>query len=101
MLVNKTKLTSLKPHFGQGPSNLFTYKELEALLNLRPFVNNLRFRPTGGKEYHWPVYDWFTDKDSWPISCIKDALSKSSAYIVDASSQPENQLILGKIGKNL
>lgn len=87
--MNISKLKSLTPHFGKGPRGLFTYKELERLLNLRPFVNNLRFKPTGGKKYHWPVYDWFTDKDSWPISCIKDALSKTSAYISDASRANE------------
>jgi len=86
MLVNKTKLTSLKPHFGQGPSNLFTYKELEALLNLRPFVNNQRLMPSDkSMNYKWKGYNWCTDVNSWPISCIKDMLSKSSAYIVDAS----------------
>ena len=84
--MNKKQLLSLIPHFGKGPSNLFTYKELEALLNLRPFVNNQRLMPSDkSMDYKWKGYGWNTDVNSWPISCIKDMLSKSSAYIVDAS----------------
>lgn len=83
--MNNIKLTSYSPHFGKGPDDLFTYNELEALLNLRPFVINKRFFIVNKKDYKWRTSNWCTDNNSWPISCIEDALKMSSAYLIDCS----------------
>lgn len=83
--MNISKMLSLTPHFGKGLKSLFTFKELENLLNLRPFVNKKRFIPTGLNTYQWRGYDWQTEEPGWPSSQIKKALNVSSAYIRDAS----------------
>jgi len=78
-------LKSKKPHFGKSIKSLYSFKELETLLNLRPFVNTTRFIPAGNYNYKWSGYSWQTDNNGWPISCIKDVLSKQPAYIKDCS----------------
>lgn len=76
-------LKSFKCHFGKSKKNLFTFKELENLLNLRPFVNNERLMVAGDTEYKWQGYSWQTDQNGWPISSLKKLLNEHSAYIRD------------------
>ena len=62
-----------KVSFGSIKQKLFTFKELETLLNLRPFTNNRRFittRPTE-RRFEWENNCWATDRNCWPISLIK------------------------------
>ena len=92
-MLDYKKLKALTPHFGQTAS-LYTYKEFEGLINLRPFMSIKRFRPANDKKrYEWPVYDWFTEKDVWPVSAIKQVLKYSAVYINDATRA--NQKING------
>mgnify|MGYP001161132157 CR=1 FL=1 len=92
-MLDYKKLKALTPHFGQTAS-LYTYKEFEGLINLRPFMSIKRFRPAKDiKRYEWPVYDWFTEKDVWPVSAIKQVLKYSAVYINDATRA--NQKING------
>ena len=92
-MLDYKKLKALTPHFGQTAS-LYTYKEFEGLINLRPFMSIKRFRPANDKKrYEWPVYDWFTEKDVWPVSAIKQVLKYSAIYINDATRA--NQKING------
>ena len=92
-MLDYKKLKALTPHFGQTAS-LYTYKEFEGLINLRPFMSIKRFRPANVKKrYEWPVYDWFTEKDVWPVSAIKQVLKYSAIYINDATRA--NQKING------
>ena len=87
------KLKALTPHFGKTAS-LYTYKEFESLINLRPFISDKRFIPANNsKRYSWPVYEWHTDKDVWPVSVIKQVLKYSAIYIKDATRA--NQKING------
>ena len=79
------KIKSLVPHFGKAKKNLYTWKELERLLNLRPFMSSNRFHPVGTATYEWNTTGWVTEQNSWPISCVKDVLSKATAYIQDCS----------------
>ena len=76
-------LKSFKSHFGKSKKNLFTFKELENLLNLRPFVNNKRLIVAGDADYKWQGYSWQTEQNAWPISSLKKLLNENSAYIAD------------------
>ena len=92
-MLDYKKLKALTPHFGKTAS-LYTYKEFEGLLNLRPFISAKRFKPAKDtKRYEWPVYDWHTDKNVWPVSAIKQVLKYSAIYLNDASRA--NQKING------
>ena len=92
-MLDRLKLQALIPHFGKTPS-VYTYKEFEGLLNLRPFMYDKRFRPAHDtKNYKWPVYDWYTDANVWPVSAIKQVLKYSAIYVNDASRA--NQKING------
>ena len=92
-MLDYKKLKALTPHFGKTAS-LYTYKEFESLLNLRPFISAKRFKPAHDtKRYEWPVYDWHTDKNVWPVSAIKQVLKYSAIYLNDASRA--NQKING------
>ena len=92
-MLDYKKLKALTPHFGKTAS-LYTYKEFEGLLNLRPFISAKRFKPAQDtKRYEWPVYDWHTDKNVWPVSAIKQVLKYSAIYLNDASRA--NQKING------
>ena len=85
--MNKKKLTNRTPHFGRGISKLFSFKELEHLLNLRPFVNTARFIPVfeEGEEYSWRNTSWSSDNNSWPIPIVSKLLNKTTAYLKDCS----------------
>jgi mannose-6-phosphate isomerase-like protein (cupin superfamily) len=84
--IDKIKL--LIPHFGKAEKNLYTWKELESLINLRPFVSRNRFdfcRTDDWVDYRWNNTIWTTEPNAWPVSCLKDVLNKTSVYIADCS----------------
>jgi hypothetical protein len=96
MFEDKIKL--LVPHFGKAKKNLYTWKELESLINLRPFMSSSRFNAANSKEtydlygdkvYEWKNTGWSTESNAWPVSCLKDILSKTSVYIQDCSRANE------------
>ena len=79
-------IKSLKPTFFKNTvKDIFSFKELEKLLNLRPFVNNSRFTPVHSKPYAWKASGWLSDKNSFPPFVIKDILKTSVCYLRDAS----------------
>lgn len=65
--------------------DLFSWQELENLLNLRPFVSANRFHPTDDIEYKWPMQSWLSDVNTWPPSILKEVISKSVCYLSDCS----------------
>jgi len=82
------KIKSLVPHFGKAKKNLYTWKELEGLLNLRPFMSDNRVNSVDigiNATYKWNNTGWATEQNAWPVSCLKDVLSKTSVYIQDCS----------------
>ena len=76
-----------KVSFGSIKQKLFTFKELESLLNLRPFTNNKRFVTTASKErkFEWRNNCWATDLNCWPISLIEKLIKKGTCYLADSS----------------
>ena len=86
--MNTKELYNRTPHFGSGISKLFTYKELETLLNLRPFVNDKRFKPVWTKDYEsytWKYSNWGTEHNAWPPTLIEKMLNRTSAHMADCS----------------
>ena len=84
-MINKIK--SNKVSFGSIKEKLFTFKELEILINLRPFTNNKRFittRPTD-RFFKWDNNCWATDRNCWPISLIKKLTKEGTCYLADCS----------------
>jgi len=76
-----------KVSFGSIKQKLFTFKELETLLNLRPFTNNRRFittRPTE-RRFEWENNCWATDRNCWPISLIEKLTREGTCYLLDCS----------------
>ena len=73
----------MKPHWLTGPSNLVNWKQLETLLNLRPYMSINRFIPATG-EYKWDNHTWATG-NCWPVSSIRNCLKETPAYITDTS----------------
>ena len=77
--------------FGSINKKLFTFKELEFLLNLRPFTNVERFIPCNNtKKYHWDNSPWCTDNNCWPASVIKKQIKNSTCYLKDSSRVNKN-----------
>ena len=63
----------------------FSFKELEKLLNLRPFVNNDRFHIANDKSYTWNVGKWFSDPNTFPISLIAEEINDNLCHLSDCS----------------
>ncbi len=88
-MLNKNKISNLIPHFGSTTKNMFSWKQLETLINLRPFITDDRFVivdvPYANLKYKWNNPWWATETNGWMPTQIADALSKTSAYIMDCS----------------
>jgi mannose-6-phosphate isomerase-like protein (cupin superfamily) len=68
-------------------SNLYSFKELNQLLNLRPFLNSKRFNIINSPEngFKWNNQSWLTDVNSFPPSLIKKIIKKYTCFIIDCS----------------
>ena len=68
-------------------SNLYSFKELNQLLNLRPFNNANRFNIINSPEngFKWNNQSWLTDVNSFPPSLIKKIIKKYTCFIIDCS----------------
>ena len=84
-MINKIKEN--KVSFGSIKEKLFTFKELEILLNLRPFTSNKRFitTKTTKRTFRWDNNYWATDVNCWPISLIKKLTKEGTCYLADCS----------------
>lgn len=65
--------------------DLFSWKELENLLNLRPFVNAQRFHILSGKQYEWGSSCWLSDVNTYPPSLIQEEIQNHVCYLSDCS----------------
>ena len=89
------KLKEEKPFFLPNKiENLFSYKELENILNLRPFVNSTRMLTVGNHPYGWEDQSWLTDVNTFPPSLLKQVINERLCLLIDASrvNQKINQL---------
>tara|TARA_A100001515_G_scaffold136259_1_gene127838 strand:- start:456 stop:1058 length:603 start_codon:yes stop_codon:yes gene_type:complete len=84
-MININLIKNKVPHFGKTEKGLFTFKELENLINLRPFCNDKRLISIKTQGHYIKQYSWHTDEITWPSSIIKKLLQKSSCYLADCS----------------
>lgn len=88
----KNKILNLEPFYIENfTSVFFSWKDLENLLNLRPFVNGARFtiiRPE--KKYSWPNCFWLSDVNSFPPNIIKECIQNNACYFKDCSRVNEH-----------
>lgn len=82
----KEKIIDLRPNYFTGAfDKLFCWRDLENLLNLRPYVNSQRFKIINDKQYSWKNQGWLTDIDSYPPSLIQQEIEENLCLIIDAS----------------
>jgi len=74
------------PFYEQGVAkDIFSWKELENLLNLRPFVNNKRFNFINSESHMFEREAWLTDLNSWPAKKLDKVINDAVCYIRDCS----------------
>jgi hypothetical protein len=66
-------------------TNLLSWKELESLLNLRPFVNHQRFNIMSNKKYEWSKSSWLTDVNTYPPNLLNEEIKKYVCFLIDCS----------------
>ncbi len=87
----RKQILELKPcHFPKAFPSIFSWKELESLLNLRPFVNAKRFTIINNKRYDWEYQAWMSDVNCFPPSLLADELKKHHCYFSDSSRVNRN-----------
>jgi hypothetical protein len=87
----KNKILEGKPFYVEDAvSNIFSWKELESLINLSPFLNDLRFHILNDKKYEWGRHWWKTDNSAYPTSIVKEEIKHHVCYIQDASRASKN-----------
>lgn len=85
------KIRNLEPFYQENAFNvrelnqIFSWNELERLLNLRPFVNNKRFNIMSNKSYKWDTNPWLSDSNTYPSSLIEEEIKNSLCFITDCS----------------
>jgi len=86
----REKILKLEPFYEPNCiHNIFSWKELEHLLNFRPIVNNRRFHLNMDCEHQWPEQAWLSDLNTWPTNLLEIRLKKYSAYFTDMSKVNE------------
>ena len=100
-ILNKIK--KAKPFYIKNVlNNLFSWQELEKLLNLRPFVNIDRLKIINNKTYKWNCCSWLTEKNSWPPDILQKEIKHYVCYIADSSRVNKKINLICKIlEKNL
>lgn len=82
----KKDLEKEKPFlFKNAIQNVFSWEELENLLNLRPFVNSDRMKTVKETPYSWERQAWMSDVNSFPPSLLNNAIKENLCLLVDAS----------------
>lgn len=80
------ELVAKKPFFMKNKlNNIFSWGELENLLNLRPFVNINRFTVLSDKTFRWAKQAWMSDVDSFSPTVLDYAINKYVCYFNDCS----------------
>jgi len=84
-------IKSLLPYTEKNAlKNLFSWSELELLLNQRPFMNDKRFHIMSNIKYEWPLAGWLTDSNTYPPNIIQKEIKKYVCYIIDCSRVNKN-----------
>ena len=80
--------------------NLFSWQELEYLINIRPLLSNKRVKilDPQKKDYVWHTHGWMKDKNTYPPSLIRSLLDEFVIYFTDMSRATKN---INKFASNL
>jgi ribosomal protein L16 Arg81 hydroxylase len=82
----KKEIKNGKPVFFKDAfEKIFSWKDLEALLNLRPFVNSKRLTIINNRSYTWNQEAWLSDVNTFPPSLLDRELKKHVCYLSDSS----------------
>ena len=80
------QLEECKPcYLGNVFPKIFSWEELERLLNLRPFVNTRRLRVIDDEGYSWNDQAWLTEANTFPPSLLNNILKRKVCYLSDCS----------------
>ena len=80
------ELKKEKPALFKGAvQDLFSWDELENLLNLRPFVNADRMKTVKDSPYSWQRQAWMTDVNCFPPSLLDNVIRENLCLLIDAS----------------
>lgn len=73
-------------------TSIFSWKELENLINLKPFISSDRFIPITKVEerYDWSIKAWQTQQNSWPKNLLQKFIDNNVCYIRDCSTVNES-----------
>jgi|TARA_R100000008_G_C3516757_1_gene131737 hypothetical protein len=76
----------MKPDFKRGYCRrLFSWKELEYLINIRPLLYTKRVYILGSDEYRWTSSSWAKEVNCYPPFLFRDAMEKYVCYLADMS----------------
>lgn len=88
MLSNEilNKILLFKPFYEKNVlENIYSFNELENLINLRPFMNDKRVYILNNEKYSWNTGDWLTDNNTYPPDLFHNILKKNVVYLRDCS----------------
>ena len=87
----KDQISLLEPFYERNAlTGIFSWKELEHLLNFRPSNTQRRFKAFLKEEYTWPQEAWVTNINSFPPSVVEKIVGKYLCHIMDSSRVNEN-----------
>jgi hypothetical protein len=79
-------IRQLKPaHQKDAIKDIFSWKEFERIINLRPFVSASRLKFVSCDEQSWPAQDWLSDVNTYPPNLIKNLLKDKMGYFRDCT----------------
>ena len=85
------KIRELKPFYEQDSvKGIFSWKEFERLINLRPFISSNNFHVLNGEHYTWESKCWLTNINTFPTELLMYLLPQYMGYIQDCSKASEN-----------
>ena len=65
--------------------NLFTWKELVALINIRPLMTVERVKIPQVKDYEWVNSVWTLNRNCYPPLLLKEIIQNNLCYLRDMS----------------
>ena len=77
----------MNPYFEENYySDLFSWKELESLINIRPLMHEERVKILDNKSrYQWPNSPWALNADCYPPSFLRELIEQHVIYFTDMS----------------
>ena len=89
--ILRERIEKLEPFYERNALHgIFSWKDLENLLNFRPSNTQNRFKVFLREEYQWPNEAWVTDINCFPPSVIDKIIKKYLCHIMDSSRVNEN-----------